>query len=247
MLREFIYVAALGFTAAVILPAQTPDTATIHGTVRDSSAGAVASAEVTVVNALSGLKRTVESGTSGDYSLAGLPIAGTYTVRAEKSGFAAAELSGLTLVGGTTATVDLQLNVAGGETQVTVTGVAGAVRTDEPQIGIRLDATHMEETPLLNRKITYLPLLSAANRPAINQGDVFMNEDLFTTNGAGRRQTWFEIDGSTGNDSWGRQTIFTNLPLAAVGEMDVLTNAFSAEYGGSTGSVVNIITKSGGN
>jgi hypothetical protein len=50
----------------------------------------------------------------------------------------------------------------------------------------------MQETPLLNRRITYLPLLNAANRPALNQGDVFMNQDLFTTNGSGRRQTWFE-------------------------------------------------------
>jgi hypothetical protein len=73
-----------------------------------------------------------------------------------------------------------------------------------------------------------------------------MNENLFTTNGAGRRQTWFEVDGSTGNDTWGRQTIFSNIPLAAVEEITVLTNAFSAEYGGSTGSVVNIVTKSGG-
>ena len=40
-----------------------------------------------------------------------------------------------------------------------------------------------------------------------------MNEDMFTTNGAGRRQTWFEIDGSNGNDSWGRQTLFSNMPL----------------------------------
>ena len=141
----------------------------------------------------------------------------------------------------------MQLSVSGTQTKVTVTGVAGEIRTDQPQLGDRLSAFQMEETPLPDRKITYLPLLNSANRPAINQGDVFMNENLFTTNGAGRRQTWFEIDGSTGNDSWGRQTIFTNIPLAAVQEMDVLTNAFSAEYGGSTGSVVNIITKSGGN
>ena len=94
--------------------------------------------------------------------------------------------------------------------------------------------------------MTYLPLLNAANRPAINQGDVFMNQNLFTTNGAGRRQAWFEVDGSSGNDSWGRQTIFSNLPLTSLQEMTVLTNAFTAEYGGSTGSVVNIITKSGG-
>ncbi len=54
--------------------------------------------------------------------------------------------------------------------------------------------------------------MSAANRPAINQGDIFMDQNLFTTNGAGRRQTWFEVDGASGNDSWGRQTIFTNIP-----------------------------------
>src|SRR4029077_13915091 len=80
---------------------------------------------------------------------------------------------------------------------------------------------------------------------ALNQGDVFMNENLFTTNGSGRRQTSFEIDGSTGNDSWGRQTVFTNLPLASVQEMTVLENAFSAEYGATTGGVVNIVTRTG--
>ncbi len=46
---------------------------------------------------------------------------------------------------------------------------------------------------------------------------------------------------------WGRQTIFTNIPLMAVDEMAVLTNAFSADYGGGTGSVVNIVTRSGSN
>ncbi len=92
-----------------------------------------------------------------------------------------------------------------------------------------------------------LPLLSAANRPAINQGDIFMNQELFTSNGAGRRQTWFELGGSNGNDIWVRQTIFTNIPAAAVDGMTVLTSGFSAECGATTGSVVNIVTKSGGN
>ncbi|MGA9145705.1 MAG: hypothetical protein WB007_18300, partial [Candidatus Acidiferrales bacterium] len=139
------------------------------------------------------------------------------------------------------------LDVAGGNARIVVTGTAGDVRTDEPQLGEHLSATQIQETPLLNRRISYLPLLDSANRPAINQGDVFMNEDLFTTNGAGRRQTWFEVDGSNSVDAWGRQTIFTNIPLDAVQEMTVLTNAFSAEYGFTAGSVVNIVTKSGGN
>ena len=123
----------------------------------------------------------------------------------------------MTLAGGANADLHVQLNVAGGQTQVTVTGVADEIRTDAPQLGQRLDAEQMESTPLLDRKITYLPLLNAANRPAINQGDVFMNENLFTTNGAGRRQTWFEVDGGTDNDSWGRQTLFSNIPAGGRG------------------------------
>ncbi|MBV9403914.1 MAG: TonB-dependent receptor, partial [Acidobacteriaceae bacterium] len=247
MPRLCLFLSFLLLAGSLEISAQTPDTATIQGSVTDPSRAPVSRVTITIANKLSGLERTAESDAAGAYSVAGLPIAGAYTVTATKTGFAEAQLSDITLEGGATAEVNLQLSLAGSQAQITVTGIAGQVRADEPQLGDRLSAFQMEETPLLDRKITYLPLLNAANRPAINQGDVFMNEDLFTTNGAGRRQTWFEVDGSNGNDSWGRQTIFSNIPLAAVQEMDVLTNAFSAEYGGSTGSVVNIVTKSGGN
>ncbi len=228
-----------------VVVAQTPDAASVRGRVVDQSQTAVGAARIEVTNSLTKGARSAGTDQSGYFSVEGLPIGGTWTITASKAGFADARVEGLVLEGGTAANVTLQLNVAGGETRVTVTGVAGEVRTDEPQLGDRLDSTQMEATPLFNRRITYLPLLNAANRPAINQGDVFMNQDLFTTNGAGRRQTWFEVDGVTGNDSWGRQTIFTNIPLEAVQEMTILENAFSAEYGGSTGSAVNIVTKSG--
>jgi hypothetical protein len=228
-----------------MMHAQTPDEATLRGQVVDQTHAAVPRVQVTATNTLTKLKRTVQTDESGNYSIAGLPISGSYDIVAAKAGFAEMKPTTVTLAGGTTAAVDLQLNAAGGQTQVTVTGAVGEVRTDGPQLGDRLDARQMEETPLLNRRITYLPLLDAANRQAINQGDVFMNEDLFTTNGAGRRQTWFEVDGANDDDSWGRQTLFSNIPLAAVQEMTILHNGFSAEYGASTGSAVNIITKSG--
>ncbi len=229
------------------LAAQTPDTATVRGHVTDPNQRALTGVEITARNTLTGLERIVQTGSSGDFSLAGLPVAGHYTLTARRKGFAEARIDQLNLVGGATAEINLQLNMAAGQTKVTVTGVAGEVRSDQPELGVQLSATQMENTPLLNRRITYLPLLNAANRPAINQGDIFMNEDLFTTNGTGRRQTWFEVDGSNAVDAWGRQTIFSNVPLDSVQEMTVLTNAFSAEYGFTAGSVVNIVTKSGGN
>jgi hypothetical protein len=229
------------------LAAQTPDTATLHGSVVDQTHAGIAGAEVTVTNMLTGLHRTAVTNGTGNFYMGGLPIAGSYGASAEKDGFASTHLDGISLVGGSTADIELQLNVAGGQTQVTVTGAVSEPRTDQPQLGIHLDAAQIQDTPLYGRKLTYLPLLNAANRPAVNQGDIFMNQNLFTTNGSGRRQTWFEVDGANANDSWGRQTIFTNIPLVSVDEMSVLTNSFSAEYGASTGSVVNIITKSGGN
>ena len=225
--------------------AQTPDTATIQGRITDQSSAAVGKAEITVTNSMTGQQHTAETDVSGYFSVAGLPIAGNYDVTVHKEHFADGEVHAITLVGGRTASVDFQLNVAGQQAQVTVTGTVGEVRTDEPQLGIHISATEAQEIPLYNRRITYLPLLEAANRPAISQGDIFMNEDLFTTNGTGRRQTWFEVDGSNAVDAWGRQTIFSNIPLDAVQEMTVLTNAFSAQYGMTAGSVVNVVTQSG--
>lgn len=243
-IAELLFLFFLGTLLAV---AQTPDTATLRGHVEDANHRAIAGASITVANAHSGLHRAVETDAAGDFSVAGLPVDGRYRVQAAKPGFANAQVNALDLASGVTATLRLQMGIAASGQQVIVTGTAGSVRTDEPQLGDRLSAGQMEATPLLNRRITYLPLLDSANRPALNQGDIFMNQDLFTSNGSGRRQTWFELDGSNGIDMWGRQTIFNNVPLAAVQQTTVIDNAFSAEYGYGLGSVVNIVTKSGSN
>src|SRR5262245_22332705 len=241
MLRPIVVLLVL----AVFSAAQTPDSATIRGQVLDQTHAAIPDVEIKVKNTLTTVERNATSDANGRFSLSGLPV-GSYTLIAHKPGFADVSRE-FTLAGGTTADLKLQLNVSGEQTQVVVTGTPGEIRTDQPQLGDRLDTTQIQEMPLLNRRITFLPLLNAANRPALNQGDVFFNQNLFTTNGSGRRQTAFVVDGSTGNDSWGRQTIFTNLPQLAVQEMTVLENAFSAEYGATTGGVVNIGSGSGGN
>jgi len=238
--------AALVLAGALCAQAQTPDTATLEGSVADSSDAPLAGAVVTATNEASGLVRSTASDASGRFSLAGLPAENAYTVAATKGGFAEARQAQVQLIAGSSADLHFTLRVAGQVSVITVKGSAGDVRLDEPQLGVYLSQQQMQETPLVNRRITYLPLLEAANRPAISQGDIFMNEDLFNTNGAGRRQTWFEVDGANADDMWGRQTIFSNIPLLAVDAMTVLTNAFSSEFGAGTGSVVNIITRTGG-
>jgi len=208
--------------------AQTPDTATIQGQVTDPSRAAVPGR--------SGRRQDQQRRVGADRAhrchrqlLAGRPSgSGQVPDHGHQAGLRRRAVKDVTLAGGATAGINLQLNVAGGQTQVTVIGTVGEVRTDAPQIGTRLGARQMEETPLLTRHISNLPLLNAANRPAINQGDVYLNQTLFTTNGAGRRQALYVTDGATNSDSWGRQTLFANLPVLAVEEMNVLANAFSA-------------------
>jgi Carboxypeptidase regulatory-like domain len=225
---------------------QTSDNAALRGVFTDPTGAPVAGAAIEIRGIDPRLVRTLTTGANGSFTAEGLTAGIPLEVTATAIGFKSAQIGKLILASGTTATLQLHLVVRGGQSTVEVTGTADAVRADEPQLGNRLTATQMMNTPLLNRRITYLPLLSAANRPAINQGDIFMNQNLFTANGTGRRQTWFAVDGASGNDAWGRQTIFTNVPLDAVSELTVLENAFAADYGFAQGAVVNIVTRSGG-
>lgn len=247
--RDFllrIFVLSVICFSTINLNAQTPDTAVLQGSVVDQSHAIVVGADITITSKRTTLKRTTKTDANGRFSVGGLPIGGDYEISAQKEGFATAT-SNVNLIGGATADINFQLAPTPERVEVLVTGAAGEVRTDLPQIGDRLSTFQIDETPLLNRRITYLPMLNAANRPAINQGDVFMNQNLFTTNGTGRRQTWFEVDGGNSVDLWGRQTIFTNLPVDSVDEMNVLSSPFSAEYGSSAGSGINVVTRSGGN
>jgi Carboxypeptidase regulatory-like domain/TonB dependent receptor len=247
MSRFCAAVLSIATLCSASLAAQTPDTATLQGTIIDPSHAVVGGAHITATNESTGLTHAVDSDSTGRFTLAGLPVAGDYTVSITKDGFAAAQTMHVQLAPGSTAIMAPTLKVAGETSVLTVEGTITGLRIDQPQLGINLTTEQMQQTPLLNRRITGLPLLDSANRPAINQGDIFMNEVLITTNGAGRRQAWFEVDGANSIDMWGRQTIFTNIPLMAVDEMAVLTNAFTADYGGGTGSVVNIVTRSGSN
>ncbi len=232
--------------AAYPAGAQSPDTGALRGTVLDPSGSPLAGVTLTIEDAQHHILRTVRSDAQGAFAAEALPAAQPLVVEASASGFANAESSPMTIVGGSTASLQLRMALASIHAQVVVTGAAGEVRTDEPQLGDTLTAAQMQATPLLNRRITYLPLLNAANRQAINQGDIFMNQDLITANGTGRRQTWFEVDGANADDMWARQTIFTNVPIDAIAEMTVLDNAFAADYGFGEGAVVNIVSRIGG-
>ena len=230
-----------------LLASQTFDTAALRGRVLDQSRASIASTAVDLENTATGLRRSVLTGADGRYSFSDLPVTGAYRLRFRHPGFAEQQADPLELRAGEIARVEVTLSPEPRYSVVTVFGSVDGLLSDSPRQATRLDAPTIEYTPVQGRKITSLPLLDSAVRPARGTGDLFLNNILFVVNAGGRRQTSFVLDGATGDDAWGRQTLFTNVPLVAVQELTVLSNAFSAEYGRSAGGVVNVVTQSGTN
>ncbi|HET9400225.1 MAG TPA: TonB-dependent receptor [Candidatus Acidoferrales bacterium] len=233
--------------AARSVGAQTRDLAAVKGQVLDAQGMALASANVTLTNTDSGAVMETKTDAQGNYSFQGIALTGHYSIKAAEAGFSASEKAGLQFKAGETATVEFKLNVAAGSEQVVVLGTTEGVQADSAEVSDRLDGIKIESTPILNNKLTSLALLDSSVRPSQTTGDVFTNETLVVVNGGGRRQTTFSIDNTNADDSWGRQTIITTLPLTSVQEFTVLTNSVSAEYGRNAGAAVNVVTKSGTN
>jgi hypothetical protein len=236
---------ALLLLIAVPLAAQSPNTATLIILVADQTGAMVPDARVTVTNNATGATREATSDNGGRATIAALPLTGSYTVRVSKSGFGNEERGDITLRSGETATLKVSLLVTG-TSEVTVFGTTEGVRAD-PQIGRRLDTKQIDETPILGRKMSSLPLLNSAFRQGKGTGDLFVNQTYFVTGAGSRRTTTFTLDGANDDEAWGRQTMIATIPLGAIQEVTVLSNAFSAEYGWTAGPALNIVTKSGTN
>jgi Carboxypeptidase regulatory-like domain/TonB dependent receptor len=226
--------------------AQSPNTATMIVVVADQIGAVVKDAKVSVVNTATGNSREAVSGTDGTATFPALSLTGTYTVTVSREGFGNQERKDVTLRSGETATLKVML-LAGSQTaEVTVFGTAEGIRAD-PQIGLALTTERIDETPILGRKVTSLPLLNSAFRQGKGTGDLFVNQTYFVTGAGSRRTTTVTLDGANNDEAWGRQTAIATIPLGAIQEMAVISNAFSAEFGWTAGPALNIVTKSGTN
>ena len=175
----------IALTAVIVLPisAQSPNTASIVVVVIDQTGAIVKDAKVSVVNSATGDTRDFTSGGDGSATIAALSLTGTYTVTVSKDGFGNEEVKDIKLRSGEIATLRVKLLVGTQQADVTIFGTAEGVRSDA-QIGLRLDSPVIDETPILGRKVTTLPLLNSAFRSGKGTGDLFVNQTYFIT-GAG--------------------------------------------------------------
>jgi len=242
-LSVFVLVLAL---AAISAFAQSPNTASMVVVVEDQNGAIVKDARISVVNDATGATREMMTGSEGSATIPALSLTGTYKVTVMREGFGNEERDNLTLRSGETATVKVTLQAGSQTAEVTVYGTAEGVRSD-PQIGLPLPSKHIDEIPILGRKTSTLPLLNSAFRQGKGTGDLFVNQIYFITGAGSRRTTTVTLDGANNDEAWGRQTSVATIPLGAIQEMAVISNAFSAEYGWTAGPALNIVTKSGTN
>ena len=213
--RQLSVFAVLIATSASVAFAQTQNTGSIFVVAADQNGAVISDAKVSVLNSATGVVRDAVTGGDGSATIPALSLTGTYTVTVSKDGFGNEERKDITLRSGETATLRVTLAVGASKAVVTVVGTTEGVHAN-PQIGLPLQTTQINETPILGRKVSSLPLLNSAFRQGKGTGDLFVNSTYFVTGVGSRRATTFTLDGANNDEAWGRQTAITTLPLNAV-------------------------------
>jgi hypothetical protein len=245
---------ALAVLAAACLVAQLKAdvTGTIVGVVRDASGAAVVGAQVSATNTATNFTRDTKSDATGEFRLLALPP-GPYRVAATASGFEQFVSTGIDLKVNDQLRVDVSLKVGTVKESVTVEASTVQVETESTQLGQVFETKQILALPLNGR--SYIDLLSlqagvAPNTSGSIQQDRPVSGILSSGNVSvnGQRETANAFLVNGGDVSEGRNLGAGLIPnLDSIQEFRLITNSFDAEYGKFSGSVMNAITKSGGN
>jgi len=221
----------------------------IVGRVGDPSGAVVAHVKITLLNEATGISRDANTNDSGDYSFVEV-APGTYTVQFELTGFKKNVQKGVIVDVNQVVTLNSTLQIGGSQETVEVTSEAPQVDTTSTQLGAVINDRSVNELPL-NTRDTYqfLQLQPGVQSQLGSSGSLFAGSDdpgSVSVNGGRTRANNFSVNGGDANDQFVNTPTIEPVP-DAVEEFRVITNTFDAEYGRNSGSVVNVITKSGGN
>src|SRR5215831_16178286 len=220
----------------------------IVGTIRDEKGANIANATVTVSSPSTGLQRQTTTADNGIFRVTGLPT-GVYQIKAEAAGFATRTTTGIEVGVDQTRSVDVVLRVGAKNEVVEVQADAALTQTESSKLGQIIDNRKVEDLPLNGRDFAQLARLNpgvAASGGGGGQQGGEGGVSGFSSNGQRSTSNNFMVDGVDNNDYFGGSA--AQLPsIDSIQEFEVQTNTFSAEYGRNTGSVVNLVTKSGTN
>jgi hypothetical protein len=251
-----ILLALLAGSAPWINAQLATTTATLSGVVTDPSGAVLPKASATLSSAEKGINRSFIADAGGRYSFSQLP-ASTYTLIVKAKGFESYTQNGIVLNAGQSATQNIALTI-GVETQsVTVTSDASNLNTDNANVAADIAAKQLVELPLNMRNVYGLATLNSSVSNS-SEGQMLLggggpstddaDQDISFLNFAGGffGTSAYMLDGSWDTDpEWGAVIFVPSVD--AVQEFKVQNNSFTAQYGWSTGNVVNVVTKSGSN
>ena len=224
-------------------------TGTLKGTVIDDTGAALPGVTVTIRNVSTGLERIIVTSANGLYSAPFLPV-GRYNVKAELDGFRTITKTGAAVELNTTTVQDFTLKVATIAEAITVTADAPRINTTDGEVKQTMRATEIMTLPSPNQT-SFLRLAATfggyMENPTSGQDNPTLSSGSSVNfNGAGTRGTTFQINGVNNDDSSENQHR-QGVPLATIQSFQVLSNAYSAEFGRGYGAVVLVQTKSGTN
>jgi len=226
-------------------------TASISGTVLDSSGAAIPAAALEIRSTGTGEKRNANSDSQGRFLFPDLAI-GDYELQASKMGFQTVIRKGITLDVGRAPVIDFQLPVGRAEQTVNVEAAVSQVETTTSAMSSLVDTTQMREMPLNGRNFEQLVLL-APGVVAYTAGPVTAligRNATFSVAGSRPEGAAILLDGENLQNWWqrgsGAGVTGTSLGIEAIAEFQTLTNTYGAEFGGN-GGVINAATKSGSN
>jgi hypothetical protein len=231
--------------------------ATLSGKVRDPSGSAVSGATITAKNDETGATRSTSTNDAGLYQLSDLPV-GHYDVRVNKSRFAEEIRSGLNLVVGQDATLNLDLRIGTETQQITVNADAPVVSVTSADISGVVREQQVKDLPLNGRSYDELLTLNpgVVNFTSQKTGGVGVSNSTtgnnFVVMGNRPQQNLYllngiEFTGAAENNMQPGGTSQQLLGVDAVREFNVLRDSYSAQYGKRPGAQVLIVTQSGGN
>lgn len=219
----------------------------IRGTVTDNSGASVSGAKVSLINEGTNAVRDAETNASGEYLFLEVPV-GSYEIDVTITGFKKYVRKAIPLNLDQIVGVDVSLQVGGATETVEVSGAPPVIDTTTTQLGAVMTERSVTELPLSTRNTYELLQLQPGVQSQLG-ADLFFGSDnpgVVSVNGGRGRSNNYMVNGGDGND------LFVNGPAIqpspdAISEFKVLTNTFDAEYGRNSGSVVNVVTKSGTN
>jgi len=240
---RFVLLALLTLSAAL----GQESTGTISGTVTDPSGALIPQAAITVTQTQTGATRKEATNSNGLFAVTNLAV-GNYTLTAEARGFKKFEANQIRLDVNDRLTIPVRLEIGGTTETVSVNESGAQLQTESAELSDLIGARQTQALPLNGRVFSQLVMLVpgvVSEHGGIGNGTGISSDTAVSINGNQSNSNLWLLDGQNNMDVGSNAQNVVTPPLDALEEFKVLRSNYSAEFGGGTGGVVNVVTKQG--